>query len=86
MDNDWNRFIQSKPVQLALNGFCAVICGYYAVGAVMDLVSPGEQALMLMEALGTTGYYALTVARMLVCLWVAIVFARMTVKVLQDKK
>lgn len=85
MNDDWYRFMQSKPVRVALNTMCAVITGSYAVGAVMDLVSPGDQAQMLMESLGTTGFYAITVARMLVCLWVAIVFARMTLKVFQDK-
>lgn len=85
MGDDWNRFMQSKPVRLAMNGLCAGICAYYAIGAVFDLVRPGEQALMLIEAMGTTGFYALTIVRMLVCLWVTVVFARMTIKVFQDK-
>ena len=30
--NSWNDFMQSKPVRVMLNAFCATICGYYAVG------------------------------------------------------
>ena len=43
-------------------------------------MNPGETSLMLIEQIGTYGYYALTGARLVVCLWVAVVFARMTVK------
>lgn len=84
--NNWNDFMQSKPVRIMLNAFCAVICGYYAVGAVFDLVRPSETSLMLIEQVGTLGYYALTVARLVVCLWVAVVFARMTVKTIREEE
>lgn len=84
--NNWNDFMQSKPVRMALNALCSVICGYYAIGAVFDLVRPSETSLMLIEQMGTYGYYALTVVRMVVCLWVAVVFARMTVKTFHEEE
>lgn len=85
MGNDWNSFMRSKAVRLALNGLCAVICGYYAVSAVFDIVSPNEQSQMLVEAMGQTGFMVMTIVRLLVCLWASIAFARLTVKVLQEK-
>lgn len=85
MDNDWNDFVQSKPVRLIMNAICAIACGFYGISAVVDLVRPNEQAFLLMETTGTTAFYALTVARMVVCLWVAVVFVRAIIKVLQEE-
>lgn len=85
MGDDWNSFMQSKPVRLALNAICAAACGFYAIGALIDLIRPGDQAQMLMETMGSTAFYALTVVRGLVCLWVAVVFVRMIIKVLKEE-
>lgn len=83
--NNWNSFMQERPTRILLNALCSVICGFYGVGAVVDLVRPGDSAQMLMEQMGTTGYTVMTVARLLVMLWACIAFARSAVKVLQEK-
>ena len=84
MGDDWNEFMQSKPVRIAFDCLCAAICGFYAVGAVIDLVRPNETAQMLIESVGTMGFYALTVARGVVCVWVSITFVRQTLKLLRN--
>ena len=83
MDNDWYNFMQSKPVRIVFNSMCAVICAFYAVGAVGDVLRPDDSAHMLMESMGQTGFYALTAARFVVCVWVAITFVRMTIKTIR---
>ena len=85
MGNDWNSFMQSKPARLVLNAICAVFCGYYAIAAVFDIVSPNEQAQVLINTMGQMGFTIMTVVRLLVCLWGAVAFGRLTVKVLQEK-
>ncbi len=75
--NDWNSFMQSKRMRVLLYGLCTVFCGYYSLGAVMDLVSPGDSARMLAESMGQLGYVVMTVLRLLACLWAAIAFARL---------
>ena len=82
--DDWNTFIQSRPVRIAMNAFCTVICGSYAVGGVRELVSPDASSVVLREQLGMTGFYAMTAVRTLVCLWVAIVFCRATIKAIRE--
>lgn len=83
--DDWNSFIQSKPVQVFLYGFCSVCCAFYSVGAVVDLVRPDDSTQLLIETMGQQGFVIMTVVRLLVCLWAAVAFARMTVKALQSK-
>ena len=85
-NDDWNSFMQGRPMRILLNGICAACCGYYAVGGVMELFSPGDTSLLLIERVGTMGFYALTAVRTLVCAWVAVVFARMTVKAIRDEE
>ena len=85
MGDDWNKFMQSGPVRTALYAVCAVFSGFYAASAVMDIVSPNESSLMLIEQIGQTGYIAMSVVRALVCAWAAIAFARLAVKVFTDK-
>lgn len=85
MGNDWNSFIQSRPVRIFLYGLCTVCCLYYSFGAVMDLVSPAESAAMLIESMGKTGFVIMTVVRLLVCLWAAVSFGRLTFKIIKEK-
>ena len=83
--DDWNEIMQSKPARLVLNGICVVITASYAIGGVMELASePSDTTLLLIERLGTTGYYALTIARIVVCLWVSVAFARMIVRTIKE--
>ena len=84
MGDDWNSFMQSKPVRIFLYGLCTVCCAFYAFGAVMDLVSPGDSAVMLAQAMGQTGFTVMTVVRLLVCLWAAFAFGRLTFKIFQE--
>lgn len=83
--NNWNSFMQEKPTRILLNALCSVICGYYGVGAIVDLVRPNENAQMLAEQIGQTGYLVLTVLRLLAMLWATVAFARAAVKILQEK-
>ncbi|MDO5118473.1 MAG: hypothetical protein Q4G41_08080 [Coriobacteriales bacterium] len=82
--NDWNSFMQSRYAQLVLNGFCTIITAFYAVDAVREMLSP-ERSAVLMQQVGPTMYYVLTVARTLVCVWVSFIFGRMTYKVYLKK-
>ena len=78
--DDWNSFLQGREARLLLDGLCVVICVFYAVGAVRELMHP-EQSVALIEVMGATAYIAMTALRMIVCLATAIAFARMAVKV-----
>ena len=86
--NNWNSFMEDKPTRILLNALCMVFCGYYAVGAVIDLVRPSESSQLLIAQMGQTGYIVMTVVRLLVMLWAAVAFARMAYKVYKedDKK
>jgi hypothetical protein len=81
--NDWNSFMQSRLARIVLNGVCAVMTASYAIDAVRELLSGGSP--MMIEQIGTTGYYALTIARLLVCAWVSVVFTRATLKVMREQ-
>ena len=82
--NDWNDFMQSKQARLVLNSFCTIICAFYAVDAVREMLSP-ERSAMMIEQIGATMYYVITVARALVCIWVSVMFGRMALKTLKEK-
>ena len=83
MGNDWNEFMQSKQVRVVLYGVCTCFCAFHAVGAINDLRFP-EGSAQLIEAMGSTGFYAMTVVRLLVMLWATIAFARMAIKALRE--
>ena len=85
MGNDWNSFMQSKPVRVLLYGLCVVCCAFYALGAVMDLVSPSEATAMLAQTMGQTGFVIMTVVRFLVCVWAAVAFGRLVVKTSKEQ-
>lgn len=82
--NDWSEFMQSKQARLVLHSFCAIICAFYAIDAVREMLSP-ERSAMMIEQVGATMYYVLTVCRTLVCVWVSVMFGRMTLKTLKEK-
>ncbi len=84
MNKDWYDFLQSRPVRMLLYGICAGACVIYAVGAVRELLHPETQA-MLIDAIGLTSFYALTVVRLVVMVWVAFVFGRMVWKAFKDE-
>ncbi len=86
MGNDWNEFMQSKTVRTVLYAICTLFCAYYAVMAVFDIVSPSEASLTLIESMGTTGYYIMTVIRMLVCAWASVSFARAAYKAFGERE
>jgi len=85
MGNDWNSFMQSKPVRVFLYGLCTVCCAFYAFGAVMDLVSPNDTTALLVQSMGQTGFVVMTVVRFLVCIWAAIAFGRLTFKMIKEQ-
>ena len=82
--NDWNSFMQSRKARLAMYGICVFFCVYYAVDAVLEMMSPERSALM-MQATGATAYYAITVARAVVLLFTGGAFGRMWLKVLKEE-
>ena len=82
--SNWNSFMQDKPTRILLNLICTGFCGFYAVGAVMDLIRPNESTQMLAQQMGQTGFLVMTVARFLVLLWAAVTFARMAWKVFKE--
>lgn len=77
--NDWNSFMQQKSVQMLMYGICVLFCLYYAVDGIMEMMSPERSALM-MQSLGATGYYALTIVRTIVLVCTAGAFARMVLR------
>ena len=82
--DDWNSFMQSRLVRVVLYSICAAFGFFYALAAVPELLHPERQAAYV-EAVGTTAFYAITVVRMLVMVWVGVMFARMALKAFQDK-
>ena len=84
-NNGWNSFMQSRETQLFLYGVVVVFCVYYAVDAVRELMTP-ERSAVLMEAMGSTAYYIVTVLRAVVCLGTGVAFARMALRIFRDKQ
>ena len=82
--NDWNSFMQSKSVMLAMHGMCVFLCVYYAIDGVLELMSPERSANMI-SMMGETGYYAMTIIRCIVLLITAGCFGRMMLKTLKEK-
>ena len=75
--------MQSKNARLAMYGICVFFCVYYAVDAVMEMMSPERSAYMMQET-GSTVYYVITVARAIVLLVTGIAFGRMWFKVFKE--
>ena len=79
LGNDWNSFMQTKQARMTLYGISVFFCLYYAVDALMELMSP-ERSATMMQMVGPTGYYAMTIARFVVLLVTGIAFGRMVYK------
>lgn len=79
MGNDWNSFMQRKSVQVALYGICTIFCLAYAVDGIRELISPDSSAALI-ESIGTTAFYALTITRSVILLITTVAFARITYK------
>ena len=75
----WNSFMQSKQMQTILYSVCVFFCLYYAFGGVMDLVHP-ERSAALIANTGEAGFYALTIARIVVLIITGCAFARIVYK------
>ena len=82
MGSDWNNFMQSRPVRIVLYTVCTCCCVFYAAGAVSDLLHP-ENSTMLIETMGSTGFYVMTVVRLVVMAWVAFAFGRLVAKAIR---
>jgi hypothetical protein len=83
--NDWNSFMQQKTTRVLLNALVACMTAFYAIDAVRELMNPNETALIMIEQVGRPAYLALTIARLVVCVWVSITFARLVIKTLQEE-
>jgi len=79
-----NWFSDNWEAQLLMYGICTAFSAFYVVDAVRELLSPQNSAAII-ESIGTTGFYALTIIRLVVCAWAAIAFARMAWKVFQER-
>lgn len=84
MGDDWNSFVQSRPVRILLYTICTCCCAFYGIGAVRDLIHP-ENSAGLIETMGSTGFYVMTGVRVVVMAWVTVAFARMVVKAIRDE-
>lgn len=84
-NNGWSEFMQSREVQLFMYGAVVVFCVYYAVDAVRELMTP-ERSAVLMEAMGSTAYYVVTILRAIVCLGTGVAFARIALRIFRDKQ
>lgn len=77
--NSWNSFMQSKQAQVVLYSICVFFCILYAVDGVLEMMSPERSASMI-EAIGETGYYAMTIVRCVVLLITGVAFGRIVLK------
>lgn len=82
--NDWNSFMQSRQARLVLYGISVACCLFYAVDGVRELVA-SEPPAQLVEAMGETGYYVMTVVRTVVLLVTGVAFGRMAYKTYDEK-
>lgn len=82
-NNGWDSFMQRKQTRMALYGICVFFCLYYAVDGIMEMMSPERSALM-MTNIGETGYYALTIARIVVLLITGVAFGRIVLKTYKE--
>ncbi len=82
--SSWNDFIQSREARLVMYAFCSLMCAGYAVDAVREMLTP-ERAAQLMDQVGATTYYLLTVTRALACAWGAVAFGRMSFQLYREK-
>lgn len=85
MGDDWNSFMQGKQVQMVMYSICVAFCLFYAVDGVMEMMSPERSALM-MQNIGETGYYALTITRTVVLLITAFAFGRIVLKTYREDR
>ncbi len=82
--NDWNSLMQSREAQVVLYGIVVVFCAYHAIDAVRELMSP-ERSAALVEAMGQTAYYVVTILRAVVCVGTGAAFARMALRAFREK-
>ena len=82
MHDDWNSFIQSKSVQVAMYSICVLLCVYYAIDSIREMMSP-EQSAALIENIGEMSYYALAIVRCVVLAITAAAFARIVYKTIR---
>lgn len=81
--DSWNELMQSKPMRILFNGIVVAACVYYAVDAVMEMLSP-ERSTQMIEMLGTTTFYLVDGCRAIVCAVCAVIFSRMLMKVFAE--
>ena len=77
--------MQTKNTRLAMYGICVFFCVYYAVDALLEMMSP-ERSAYMMQATGPTMYYVITVARVIVLLATGGAFGRMWFKVFKEEE
>lgn len=83
--DDWSEFMRSRQARLVLYAFCSILCLRYAIGAVIELLTPERYAATI-EQIGATMYYVMTVTRALACAWATVSFGKMAYKAFKEGK
>ena len=82
MHSDWNSFVQSKSVQIAMYSICVFFCVYYAVDSILEMMSP-ERSAAIVANIGAAPYYALAIIRCIVLAITGLAFARIVYKIIR---
>lgn len=82
--DDWNSFMQTKTVRMAMYAIPVFFCVYYAIDSVLEMMSPERSANMI-NMMGAPGYYAMTIIRCVVLAATGIAFGRMAYKTMSEE-
>ena len=76
--------MRSKPAQIVLYSLCVLFCLRYAIAGVWELMHP-QDAVTLIQTMGETAYYVVTIARVAVCFITGIMFGRIVYRIAREK-
>jgi hypothetical protein len=80
-----NSFMESREGRMIMYGVVCIICAFYTVEAVRELLHPGLYEAFR-EQIGDLWYTVFTVARGLATGWASVAFGRMAYKAYAEKK
>lgn len=81
--NGGGNFMQTRMGKVVMYGIVVVVCTFYSIDGIMEMLSP-ERVAYMSQVIGEPGYYAITIARVAVLIWVVIAFARMAIKAFRE--
>ncbi len=79
-NNGWNSFFGSREGQMAMYGIAALFAAYYGIDAFRELLHPDLNSQLALS-IGTGGYYALLIARLVVCIITSVAFGKLIYKI-----